>query len=58
MSDQFDYMKTTKDNLKNLIKGDKNNIIRNINDLVFKINKIVIHTYQFLKLFILTLLNR
>jgi len=45
----FDYMKTNKDNMKNIIKDTK--IIPIINDLVNRTNKIVIHSYQFLKLY-------
>lgn len=46
-------MKTNKDNLLNIIK-DKS-IVTIINKLVLKTNKIVIHTYQFLKLYLLHL---
>jgi len=45
----FDYMKTNKDNMKNVIKD--NTILPIINDLVNRVNKIVIHTYQFLKFY-------
>jgi len=39
--ENFDYMKTNKDNLKNIIKD--NSIIPIINELVERTNKIVIH---------------
>lgn len=45
----FDYMKTNKDNIKNVIK--EQSILPIINDLVNRTNKIVIHSYQFLKLY-------
>ena len=51
--DNFDYMKTNKDNIKNIIKNP--NILPIINDLVSRTNKIVIHTYQFLKLYLIML---
>jgi hypothetical protein len=49
----FDYMKTTKDNIKNIIRDE--NLLSTINDIVIRTNKIVIHTYQFLKLYLLDL---
>ena len=51
--DNFDYMKTNKDNIKNIIRNL--NILPIINDLVSRTNKIVIHTYQFLKLYLINL---
>ena len=51
--DNFDYMKTNKDNIKNIIRNL--NILPIINDLVSRTNKIVIHTYQFLKLYLIML---
>ena len=45
--ENFDFMKTNKDNIKNVIKDDNINPI--INELVERTNKIVIHSYQFLK---------
>ena len=48
-----DYMKTTKDNIKNVIRDE--NLLNNINDIVIRTNKIVIHSYQFLKLYLLNL---
>jgi hypothetical protein len=48
-----DYMKTTKDNIKNVIRDE--NLLNNINDIVIRTNKIVIHTCQFLKLYLLNL---
>ena len=47
--DNFDYMKTNKDNINNIIK-DKT-ILPIINDLVNRTNKIVIRSYQFIKLY-------
>jgi len=47
--ENFDYMKTNKDNIKNVLK-DKT-ILPIINDLVNRTNKIVIHSYQFIKLY-------
>jgi hypothetical protein len=49
----FDYMKTNKDNIKNILKDDK--LLPLINDLTIRTNKIVIHSYQFLKLYLLYL---
>ena len=51
--DNFDYMKTNKDNIKNIIRNP--NTLPIINDLVSRTNKIVIHTYQFLKLYLIML---
>ena len=51
--ENFDYMKTNKDNFKNILKD--NSILPIINDLVNRTNKIVIHSYQFLKLFLIHL---
>ena len=47
--DNFDFMKCNKDNINNVIKDDK--ILTIINDLVNRTNKIVIHSYQFIKLY-------
>ena len=47
--ENFDYMKTNKDNIKNVLKDL--NILPIINDLVNRTNKIVIHAYQFIKLY-------
>ena len=49
----FDYMKTNKDNLKNIIKDTS--ILPIIEELVIRTNKIVIRAYQFLKLYLLHL---
>ena len=51
--ENFDYMKTNKDNFKNILK-DKS-IQHIIDDLVNKTNRIVIHSYQFLKLYLIHL---
>ena len=47
--DNFDYMKTNKDNIHNMMKDTS--ILPIINDLVKRTNKIVIHAYQFIKLY-------
>jgi hypothetical protein len=47
--ENLDYMKTNKDNIKNVLKDQ--NILPIINDLVNRTNKIVIHAYQFIKLY-------
>ena len=49
----YDYMKTNKDNIKNVIKNKDDLII--INNLAILINKIVIHALHFLKLYVLYL---
>ncbi len=46
----FDYMKTNKDNLNNILRDDK--LLPIINDITIRTNKIVIHSYQFLKLYL------
>ena len=46
-------MKTNKDNIKNIIKDDSSLDI--INELTIRTNKIVIHSYIFLKLYCLYL---
>ncbi len=51
--ENFDFMKTNKDNIKNVIRN--NNTLFIINDLVSRTNKIVIHSYQFLKLYLINL---
>jgi hypothetical protein len=51
--DNFDYMKTNKDNIKNIIRDE--NLLQRINDITIRTNKIVIHSYQFLKLYFLHL---
>jgi len=50
---KFDYMKTNKNNIMNVINYSAH--INIINDIVVKVNKIVIHTYQFLKLYLIHL---
>ena len=50
---KFDYMKTNKDNIMNIINYPAH--INIINDIVVNVNKIVIHTYQFLKLYLIYL---
>jgi len=49
----YDYMKTNKDNIKNVIKNKDDLII--INNLAILVNKIVIHALHFLKLYVLYL---
>ena len=49
----FDYMKTNKDNINNVLRD--NNLLPIINEIVIRTNKIVIHSYQFLKLYLLHL---
>lgn len=54
----FDYMKTNKDSLNNIIKNisvEEESTINIIHDTIFRVNKIVMHTYNFLKLYILHL---
>ena len=51
--DNFDFMKTTKDNMLNVIRD--RTILPIINNLVINSNKIVIHAYQFLKLYLIHL---
>ena len=51
----FDYMKTIKTNLLNVLKDE--NILRIIQDLVIRTNKIVIHTCQFIKLYCIHLFD-
>jgi hypothetical protein len=48
-SNSFDYMKTTKDNLDNIIRNE--DVKHVIEDLVHRTNKLVIHAYQFIKLY-------
>ena len=49
-------MKTNKDNIKNVLKDNIINPINPIiNELVSRTNKIVVHSYQFLKLYFIHL---
>ena len=50
---KFDYIKTNKDNIMNVINYPAH--VNIINDIVVNVNKIVIHTYQFLKLYLIYL---
>jgi len=52
-NENFDFMKTNKDNIFNVIRNPKDSLI--INDLVMRTNKIVIHSYHFLKLYLIYL---
>jgi hypothetical protein len=47
--DKFDYMKTIKNNINNVLKDKA--ALPIINDLVIRTNKIVIHTCNFIKLY-------
>ena len=51
--EKFDYMKTNKDNIKNVIKDSET--IKKLNELVINTHKIVIHAYNFIKLYCLYL---
>jgi hypothetical protein len=51
--ENFDFMKTNKDNLKNIVKNPET--INIINEIAIKTNKIVIHAYNFIKLYCLYL---
>ena len=52
--DYFDYMQSIKDPLKNIIRNDSNKQFQTIiDDLINRTNKIVCHSYQFLKLYVL-----
>ncbi len=51
--ENFDYMKTNKDNIKKVIRD--NDLLPVINDITIRTNKIVIHSYQFLKLYLVHL---
>ena len=51
--ENFDYMKTNKDNIKNVIKDAET--IKKLNELVINTHKIVIHAYNFIKLYCLYL---
>ena len=51
--ENFDYMKTNKDNINNVLRD--NNLLPIINEITIRTNKIVIHSYQFLKLYLLHL---
>ncbi len=53
-TDNFDFMKTNKDNINNILIN-KNINLPIINDLVIRTNKIVVHSYQFLKLYFINL---
>ncbi len=47
--DNYDFMKTNKDNINNIIHDQET--LKIINNLAIKTNKIVIHAYQFIKLY-------
>lgn len=50
-NETFDYMKTVKDNIKNVLTDKK--FLITINELVIRTNKIVIHAGNFIKLYCL-----
>jgi len=54
--ENVDFMKTNKDNIKNVIRD--NNLLNDINDIVIRTNKIVIHSYNFLKLYLIYLYKK
>ena len=49
VKEKFDFMKTNKDNVKKLVRDVA--ILPIMDDLVNRVNKIVIHAYQFIKLY-------
>lgn len=52
----FDYIKTIKTNIRHVLNDDHaSETLNKINDIVLKTNKIVTHTYQFIKLYLLFL---
>ena len=53
LKENCDFMKTNKDNIKNIVR--QNDILGIVNSLAINTNKIVIHAYHFLKLYILYL---
>lgn len=54
--DSFDFMKANKDNIKNIIRDDS--VLPIINDIVIRTNKIVIHAYNFIKLYFIHLYHK
>ena len=58
----FDHMKTVKNSIKNIIKpkkfSDKRTLHNILQDAVYRTNKIIIHTYNFIKLYILYLYEK
>ena len=54
--EKFDFMKTNKDNITNILWNDEH--LPKINDLVYRTNQIVIHTYLFLKLYVIELYHQ
>ena len=55
-TEKFDFMKTNKDNIKNVIYDKES--LKKINDIVINTHKIVIHTYNFIKLYCLHLYEK
>jgi len=51
--EKFDYMKTNKDNIKNIVRND--DTLKKLNEIVINTHKIVIHAYNFIKLYCLYL---
>lgn len=55
---QLNYYTTHKNSLNNILSANSNSIIKNrINDAVIRTNKIIIHTYFFLKLYLIHCFN-
>jgi hypothetical protein len=53
--ENYDYMKTIKNKINNIIRD--NNSIKIINNLTIKTNKIIIYAYQFIKLYCIYLFD-
>jgi hypothetical protein len=51
--EKFDFMKANKDNIKNIVRDD--NTIVKLNEIILNVNKIIIHTYNLIKLYCLYL---
>lgn len=51
--EKFDYMKTNKENIKNIVRDD--DTLKKLNEIVINTHKIVIHGYNFIKLYCLYL---
>lgn len=53
--EKYDFIKVNKNNIKNLIRNKES--LEKINEIVINVNKIVIHAYQFIKLYCIDLYN-
>lgn len=51
--EKFDFMKTNKENIKNVIVNDSTTV--KLNEIVINVNKIVIHAYNMIKMYCLHL---